>query len=267
MNLTIFRRSLRLQRRSLVGWTVAFVLLTLITLVSWPSIREGAEEFQKAIDTLPASMKAFVGDLSDVTTGPGFVRGRLFALILPLLFLVYAVGRASDTIAGEEERGALDLLLAQPNPRARLLLQKVSAIALGVIFLELPLLVLVVAGDLVFSLDLHWGRLAVTFLMLLLHTYAVGGIALAVGASTGRKGIAIAAGAGVGAAGFLLEGLANLAKEIEFLRYASTFYYYGGGKTLTTLDPWIGLAVLSLLTVATVIVSLVMFERRDIAVA
>lgn len=267
MNLTIFRRSLRLQRRALVGWTIAFVLLTIVTLVSWPSIREGAEEFQKAIDTLPASMKAFVGDLSDATTGPGFIRGRLFALMLPLLFLVHVVGRASDTIAGEEERGALDLLLAQTNPRAQLLWQKSAAIALGVLLLELPLVVLLILGDLVFTLDLHWGRLVVTFVMLLLHTYGVGGIALAVGASTGRKAYAIAAGAGVGAAGFIFEGLANLAKEMEFLRYASTFYYYGGGKTLTTIDPWIGLIALTLLTAATIIVSLILFERRDIAVA
>ena len=39
--------------------------------------------------------------------------------MLPLLLLVYAIGAGSRAIAGEEESGTLDLLLAHPLSRRR----------------------------------------------------------------------------------------------------------------------------------------------------
>ena len=38
----------------------------------------------------------------------------------PLILLIFAVGAGADAVAGEEERGALDLLLAHPLRRRRL---------------------------------------------------------------------------------------------------------------------------------------------------
>jgi ABC-type transport system involved in multi-copper enzyme maturation permease subunit len=50
--------------------------------------------------------------------------------LAPLLFLIFAIGQGSGAIAGEEERGTLDLLLANPRSRVRIVLEKFGALAL-----------------------------------------------------------------------------------------------------------------------------------------
>ena len=49
--------------------------------------------------------------------------------MVPLLLLVAAIGAGARATAGEEERGTLDLLLANPLSRRRLIAEKVAALA------------------------------------------------------------------------------------------------------------------------------------------
>src|SRR5262249_17865489 len=42
--------------------------------------------------------------------------------LMQILFCLWAIGRASGAIAGEIERGTMELLLAQPLPRSRVIL-------------------------------------------------------------------------------------------------------------------------------------------------
>ena len=49
--------------------------------------------------------------------------------MVPLLLLIAAIGAGARATAGEEERGTLDLLLANPISRRRLVLEKLAALA------------------------------------------------------------------------------------------------------------------------------------------
>lgn len=266
-SLAVYRRSLRLMRRGLVGWGVGLGALVLLTAATWPVVKAQGEDLQQALDRLPEAMKAFFGDLSDITTGAGFLRGRLFGLLLPILLVVHAVMRGSDAIAGEEERGGLDLLLVQQPSRVQVLLGKAGALATAAVAFCVLLAMLLAPLVLAIGLGVPMERLALTLLMLFAHTLAIGFLALGVGAATGRKGLAVAAGIGAAVGGFLLEGLSNLAKDLEPLRYASSLYYYGGGKTLTALEPWTGLAVLSAVAAISLLAGALLLRRRDIGVA
>ena len=66
---------------------------------------------------LSEALKAFIafgGDL-DYVSGAGYLGSELFAFMVPLLLLIAAIGAGARAIAGEEERGTLDLLLANPS--------------------------------------------------------------------------------------------------------------------------------------------------------
>lgn len=267
MTWTIYRRTMRPQLRSLIGWGIALVLIVLVSLASYPALREQAAELQQLLDNMPPAMQAFLGDLSDVTSGPGFIRGRIFALVLPLLLIIYAVGRSADAIAGEEERGALDLQLAHPNTRRGLLLQKALAIATGTTLLTLPVFLMLLVANPILDLGLDAGRLILTTKILIVHTFAVAAIALAVGASTGRRAWAVSSAILVAAAGYIIEGLGNVSDAVEPFQVLSTFHHYGGGATLTTQSFWPGALVLTGATIAALVVALVLFERRDIGTA
>ena len=108
--------------------------------------------------------------------------------MLPLLLLVYAIGAGSRAIAGEEESGTLDLLLAHPLSRRRLLAEKLGAMAVEVgVIAAATAAVVVVAAQLV-SMDVSVGRIVAGVLAITLLALAHGGVALLVGAATGGGG-------------------------------------------------------------------------------
>ena len=114
---TVFLKSLRDQRRALVGWSVGLVLLVLLEAALWPSIRDMPD-----LHPVP-------GRLPRVDAHALWPRGfrhrhrlpdaELFSALLPILFIVFAVGRGARAVAGEEEAGTLEVLLVTPvSPRA-----------------------------------------------------------------------------------------------------------------------------------------------------
>ena len=111
---SVLGRALFDQRRSIGWWAVGISGFVVLLVLYWPSIRNQGEDLQRIVDSMPAAMKAFSGDLSAFTSAPGYLQGELFALALPILLVVYAIGRGSDAIAGEEERGHLEMTLAEP---------------------------------------------------------------------------------------------------------------------------------------------------------
>ena len=132
----VLGRALFDQRRS-IGWGAVGIAGFVVLMVAyWPSIHQQGHDLQRVVDSMPAAMKAFTGDLAAFTSGPGYLQGELFALTLPVLLLVYAIGRGSDAIAGEEERGQLERTLAEPISRVRVVLDKAGALALGVVALH-----------------------------------------------------------------------------------------------------------------------------------
>ena len=83
----------------------------------YPSITEGAAQLQSYMDNLPEAIRNLIG--VDYTSPAGYLRAELFALLGPILFLVYAVGAGARAVAGEEETRSLDLLLSTPLTRTQ----------------------------------------------------------------------------------------------------------------------------------------------------
>ena len=83
------------------------------------------------VDDYPDAFKAFfgLGDNVDYTSAIGYLNGELFSFMVPLLLLIAAIGAGARATAGEEERGTLELLLANPISRRRLVLDKLAALA------------------------------------------------------------------------------------------------------------------------------------------
>ena len=79
----------------------------------------------KVLDSLPPVIKNLIGKNNFMATPEGFFNLQPFSILAPLLFIVFAVAKGSDATAGEEERGTLDLLLANPLPRRRVVAGKV----------------------------------------------------------------------------------------------------------------------------------------------
>lgn len=261
---SVARRAIYDQRRALVGFGVGLVAFSIMIGGIWPTVRDQGAEFQKLLDSYPPALKAAF----DIGTfdGAGFLKGEMFSFMLPLLFLVFAVGRGADLIAGEEERGALDVLLSQPLSRRRILLEKAMGLLAGIGLLTLvtfvALAIVVTMGDFGVSL----AKLAGASLLLYLLGAVFGIGALAIGALRGRRGLAIGGAAALAAALYLVQVVSRLVPSMEGAKWASPFYYYSGGDPLVLgLTAWHAMVLLALVGVL-LAVAVIGFERRDVGV-
>ncbi len=119
----LFWKTMRDQRWTLLGWAAGLVLLSLYLGYIYPFVNRAAE-MMKVLETLPPVIKNLIGKNQFMATPEGFFNLQPFSILLPLLFIVFAVARGSDATAGEEERGTLDMLLANPLRRRQVVIQK-----------------------------------------------------------------------------------------------------------------------------------------------
>ena len=107
-------------------------------------------------------------------------------------------------------------------------------------------------------------NLSAMSLQLAFFGFAVGALALALAALTGRKAVA-AGGAGAFAVlGFLINGFAPLVDGLDWLKYLSPFYYYSGHDPLTNGVDVGGLVVLGAATIVFSVVAVGGLRRRDL---
>jgi ABC-2 type transport system permease protein len=200
-----------------------------------------------------------------MATPEGFFNLQPFSILLPMLFIVFAVARGSDATAGEEERGTLDLLLANPLRRSRLVLEK--SLAHGGALLALAFLFwLAMAGcTRLFAIVLNlWRLAAVTFSCWLLGM-AFYALALAAGCWRGRKKFSIGVSGGVAVTTFLVNAYAPMVERLRPWRVLSPFYYYNGDNVLSNgLVPAHAL-VLAGLAAFFFVLALLAFGRRDLS--
>ena len=208
-------------------------------------------------------MTAFLGGQLDLTSAGGYLDAELFTFMLPLLLLVYAIGAGSRAIAGEEESGTLDLLLAHPLSRRRLLAEKLGAMAVEVGVIAAVLAAVVVVAAQLVSMDVSVGRIVAGVLAITLLALAHGGVALLVGAATGRRAAAIGVATAVAVAGYLFSGLGDLVGALEGWRSISPFAH-----AASPIRSGLGVGdavLLAALAVGAPALAWPLFERRDLA--
>ena len=261
----VFSKTIRDQRRSLLWWGLGLTLLTVVTMLFYPSLSEATELNDLLNDDNPL-IKAFIGDVPDLTSPEGFLNSQIFFLMLPLLFLGYAISQGSGAIAGEEEKGTLDMLMSNPIDRWRVVVDKSGAMIVTVLALAAVTWAGLAVGAVVVAMDISYVKMAEATLAAALLGMAFGGFALALGSATGRRAMSIGIASGVGAASYFLNALAPAVEGLEPLRWVSPFHNYSTADPLTNGLHLGHAGVLVALTAVFLAVAVVTFRRRDLGV-
>lgn len=261
---SVFERAFDEQRRALVGWVLGIAGLGVVMLGLYPSVR-GNRSFAKLLDAYPHALRTLFG-LADYTSGPGYLRAEIFTLTGPALFVIFAVLWGSDLTAGEEERRTIDLLLANPVSRRRVVFEKWAAMVVGVVAVAAMLGVVLALGGLAVQLHVGFVVLSAEVVSITLLAVLFGTIGLAIGAATGHRGIARGVTALVAVAAYLLSSLPELVSWLRPARGLSPWYHALGVDPLTTGYRPLHLLVVLALIALCLGVALVSFDRRDLAV-
>jgi ABC-2 type transport system permease protein len=259
-------KTLRDRRRGLVGWSLGLAALAVFTVALYPSVRESAEDLSKLVESLPEGVLALVGGEIDFASGPGFLNSRLFAFLGPLLLLVFAIGFGARTVAGEEQRGTLELVLSTPLHRRRIVAEKLAAllVALSILGGVLYLSLAGTGGSV--DLGVPSSRIAGAVVAAVLLAMVFGVLALAVGCAFGRRAVASATAAVAAVVTYLLDAFSTLVESLEPARYASPWFYYDSADVLRGgLEPG-NVLVLVGLVLAFSTAAVLSFDRRDVGV-
>jgi len=261
-----FLKTLRDARRALAWWALGLVGMVALMSAVYPTVRDNPE-LNRMVSEYPEALKAFVsfGGNLDYVSGAGYLGSELFSLTIPLLLLVAAIGAGARAIAGEEERGTLELLLANPLSRRRLILEKLAALAVELVVLGLVLWLALLAGVAAFDMHVSAAHLAAATGSAALLAFAFGTISLAAGAASGQRALAIGLSAAGAVAAYLVNGLAALVGFLEPVQKASPFYHYVAPDPLRSgLSPGHTLFLLGIAAVASAL-AVLLFDRRDLA--
>ncbi|MVU78381.1 ABC transporter permease subunit [Nocardia sp. ET3-3] len=258
---TVYRKCLRDQRRGLLGWSIGIVALVLLESALWPSI-SNISGLKQLLESYPESLRKLFA-IDEFTSGTGFLNTELYSMMLPILFLVFAISRGARAIAGEEESGTLEVLLITRVTPVRLLLEQSAVLITGLTVLGTVLFATVVACSAVFGMHVGLGAAATGSVAMIALAAPFGGLALAVGAATGRRLVALATASVAAVGAYVLYAASKIVESVRPWGPWSPFQQaladgpMGAGLRLGYL--WLGMVA-----AAFVVAALAVFDRRDI---
>jgi ABC-2 type transport system permease protein len=190
--------------------------------------------------------------------------GAIYGSYGALTLAGISIAMGSSSIAGEERKGTIGLLLGNPKSRTNVLAAKAASMVLltglGALFLWAAGLATPAVLDVSIA-GMHVGAFALHLFVMALF---FGFLAMAIGAWTGSPGVASGASAGIMFVSFVAAGLFPIIEGLENAAKAFPWYYFISSQPVNNGADWGHLAVLFAGTVVFALAALIGLNRRDL---
>ncbi len=264
---TIFWRTIKDRRNLILIYCLAAILLLWMYIALFPSFKDQSANLEQLIKGYPQSfMKAFNFDIKSFTTVEGYLATEQFSFVWPIITIFMMIGYAGAALAGEIERGTIEVLLSQPISRAKLFVSRyLAGIFMLVIFTFFSVYA---ATPLSAAYNISFKAPNFTTLVILAFMFALSIFSIAYFLSSifSDKGKVFFISGVVLVIMYVLNILSSLKESLMNLKYASFFYYFNPQKALVynEIDHWSYIVFLGTALVL-FILGLVIFAKRDIA--
>lgn len=256
---------LRAARRAGLVWGGSLAILIALTVAFYPAFRD-EPALADIVSGMPEALVDAFG-LADFGTPEGFLRGNLYAVLVPMLLAVAGVLLMNGQTASDEDAGRMEPYLTQPVTRASVFLGRAIGVLTWLVVIGAILLGAQWASDVVFNVDIDNGRIAATTGVCVLLGAFHAGVAAAIAGWTGRPGIVLAVGVAVAVAGYVAIALFPLSDVLAGWRHASPWDWALGGDPLgQPTEAWRYLA-LGVPALALAGIGAYLFGRRDVTAA
>jgi ABC-2 type transport system permease protein len=259
-------------RRNIQSWLVytgaLFIIQVALAAVFNQSGASLPGGMGQLIDLLPDSVRGFVGSSElDLLTANGALAVAYNHPLTKVALIAFVVSLTANAIAGELERGTLDLLLVRPLRRYQLLLGSGLALLVAASMLSISMFLGTVVGSTLggISSQVAWGDFVWLTLNTLALVLAMSGLGFLFSALARRGSQAAGWTGGFIAGMFFLDWFATLWDGVEPFNPLSLFYYHKPHQIINgTPNWWINITVLLAVGVISFVVSAIIFERRDL---
>lgn len=262
----------RLLRRGWAGLFGVLLALVLFELVQAPVAASfgGAGGMQAILDRLPPTLQALARVRPEFIAISGLAGYLSVGFTHPLYVTLAAaalIGFAARSLAGEMERGTIQIALARPVSRARvygarvigLFVVVVALAAAGPLGLWAGVVIARPAGE------LEAGNLLTVAAASGLLFWAIGGLALLGSAAASTTGRVIGWAIAVLIVAYFVDYFAAIWSILEPVEFLSLFDYFDPAQALVNGRlPLQNVATLGIVGTVGVVAGLIVFQRRDL---
>ena len=225
--MAVLRHTLFSLRWQVLSYGVGVGLYAALIVSLFPMLEDTFADLE-----MPEGYLAFFGsEQLDFGDPRAFLTTELMSLV-PLIVAIYAVVASTALLAGDEQRGALDLVLAQPLSRRRLFLERTGGLVAGALLIATAGAIGLLIPALIIDLDVPAFVLVRAMFSLVPLMLACAGLGLLVAAVTPSRGVAGGLVAAETVTVWLLNSVSNLNDTLEPLHFVSPFYYADGPTVL-----------------------------------
>ena len=263
---TIFRYSFNRYRGQILGWGVSLGLLCMYLARFYDTIAAQKEQYLKLFANYPKELMVFFGtsEAMQMFTPAGYLNLEYFSY-MSIIIGIFAILAGSGMLAGDEESGTMDLVLAYPISRTALFMGRILAFLVATIGILALNWIGFLIGIPSTSLGLNAAEIAWPFFSLFAVLMIFGTLALFLSMLLPSRRMAAMTSGILMVASFFITALARLDSKLEQISKLSPLNYYQGGMAIDGLN-WGWVAGLVGFSVLFVLIAWWRFERRDIRV-
>ncbi len=259
---------LRRRRNAIIWWTIGSVALVAIILMVFPSLRDQAAQLDDVINKLPDGVRQLKsgGSAAVRLDDPvSFLNSQVFYATLPILWIILAVTRGSGILGRDEQNHTLELLLARPISRARLLTAKALSFTAEFAIVASATLATILILSPVFDLHVGSAELSLATLYTAAFSFSFGYIAFVMqAASKLTKKVAMSFAVLFSFGGYVLSSLSAMASWLEWPVKTFPYHYFRPLDVFEGNVPHGALVYMAIVFIVGSIIAVIGFERRDI---
>ena len=260
--MTLFLHELKRNRLALIIWSAAIAFMLGICVIIYPEMSKQMGELSEMFSDMGAFSDAFGMDQLNFGEFMGYfaiecgntlgLGGSIFAAILGI-----------SALTKEEQNRTAEFLLSHPVSRVSILTSKALAILCQIFIMNLAVMSVTLLGTLAIGESAEFGKLVLIFLANILMQIEIAAITLGVSVFIKSNGLGI--GIGIAFWLYFLNIIANLSKDIEFLKYITPFGYTDGGYIVEKASlEWKYLAVGAAITLIGIVLAYKKYPSKDV---
>jgi putative exporter of polyketide antibiotics len=247
------------KRRFIIGWFVGMFALAVLMMLFFPALKH-SDVGQFFANMSPAVQKA-LGGQDSFSRVDNYISSELFALRMPLLFIILSVILFGSLTVGDERRGILMTQLSLPFSRTRLLSLKLVAGLLIHLIAALGMILGIVVGLALIHESYSLVEILKHVTGCLLIGLDFGLVVFVFGGGFGWKSGATGIASAVAFLSYLISSLTPIITGLSSVEKLSLFHYYQNPSPASLYHVGLLVVVALILMVA----GIIGFQRRDVS--
>ncbi len=266
MNWTLAVKVLQMNARGVASYAAGCFFYSLLVVVLFQRvITQHAAFFRQYVDLFPKSFLRLFNAAGDFTTLGGFVGAEYLSFLWVVIVAAFVITFTSGALAQELEQGTLELLLAYPISRIRVLTSKLAALVAALLIIVAATLLGLWAGALSEKLPVAAASFGAVGVLAMAFALAIAGYGLLFSALAQERGVAAGAAAALTVVFYAINFASQNWEALSGVSRFTIFGYFSPQNAIDfgRVDAQAMMVLLGLALGSTILAALA-FRRRDL---